>query len=58
MALAGKKYFNALGRSACSRGLPITESRAMRQSWNRWAREAYAKGWLEQSRGNVRKNDV
>lgn len=48
--MKAKAYFEALGRSASSRGLPITETRIMRQEWPRFAREAWAAGWLMQRR--------
>lgn len=46
--LAGKRYFEALGRSAQSRGLPIIYERAKRNQWPMWARCAWARGWLHQ----------
>lgn len=45
---SGKAYFEALGRSAASRGMPITLHRIRRNAWPLWAREAWARGWLSQ----------
>lgn len=50
--MKAKAYFEALGRSASSRGLPITETRIMRQEWPKFAREAWAAGWLMQKRNS------
>jgi hypothetical protein len=48
-------YFNALGRSAFSRGFPILAGRVQRQSWPRFAQSAYAAGWLMQGSTNLKK---
>ena len=41
-------WFEAQGRSAASRGLPLNHGRSMRIRWPQWARRAWARGWLEQ----------
>jgi len=46
--LAGKRYFEALGRSAQARGLPIIYERSKRNTWPMWARCAWSRGWLYQ----------
>lgn len=46
--LAGRKAFEAMGRSARSRGLSMSALRSMRQDWPLWARQAYAAGWIVQ----------
>lgn len=46
--LAGKRWFEALGRRAASKGLPSIHGRSARQKWPMWARQAYARGWLVQ----------
>ena len=50
--LAGKRYFEALGRSAYSRGLSLSYDRPARLRWPMWARTAWAKGWLMQGQRN------
>jgi hypothetical protein len=51
---AGKRAFEAMGRSAYSRGLPLSHQRSMRIMWPNWARKAWAAGWLMQGPINVR----
>lgn len=46
---SAKAYFEAMGRSAASRGLPLNAYRQRRVWWPRWAREAWARGWIQQS---------
>lgn len=46
--LAGKRAFEAMGRSACSRGLGINYQRSMRVNWPLWARQAWAAGYIMQ----------
>ena len=50
--LAGKRWFEALGRRAKSKGEPILTGRIERSKWPMWARSAYTCGWLDQ--GTVR----
>lgn len=47
--LAGKRAFEAMGRSAKSRNLPLNHQRQMRLAWPKWARQAWAAGWIMQS---------
>lgn len=47
--LAGKRYFEAMGRRAASQKMPIHYDRIARQQWPMWARQAWARGWLDQS---------
>jgi len=43
--LAGKRYFEALGRSEASRNVP----RSMKHyEWDKWAQKAYMRGRLVQ----------
>lgn len=51
-ARSGKLYFEALGRAARSLGFSSISERSMRLSWPKWAREAYARGWLLQQHGS------
>lgn len=44
----GKRYFEAQGRSAKSKGLAISWGRVERLSWPEWARQAWARGWINQ----------
>jgi hypothetical protein len=46
--LAGKRFFESMGRSASSRGLSILANRLDRQNWPGWARSAYSRGWVVQ----------
>lgn len=46
--LAGKRWFEALGRSESSRGLPLNHRRHERSTLPIWARSAIARGWLFQ----------
>lgn len=46
--LAGKRLFEAWGRSASSRGLPLIHKRLERRPWPMWARSAWARGWIMQ----------
>jgi hypothetical protein len=41
-------WFEAQGRSAASRGLPLLLGRTERSGWPQWARRAWARGWLQQ----------
>jgi hypothetical protein len=45
---AGRAAFEAMGRSAKSRGWPMTYQRQMRVNWPRWAREAWSRGYIQQ----------
>lgn len=45
--LAGKRWFEALGRRASSRGEAMFLGQE-RQLWPLWARHAYTDGWLFQ----------
>jgi hypothetical protein len=50
--IAGKKWFEALGRSERSRGVPRSARSAAtlkRQTWPDWAVTAYMRGWINQS---------
>lgn len=49
--LAGKRWFEALGRRAFSQGLPINYERSQRNYWPMWARCAWARGWMQQGNG-------
>lgn len=44
-ALAGKRYFEALGRSDKSRGVPRS---AKHYAWPQWAQQAYMRGRMLQ----------
>lgn len=46
--MRAKTYFEAMGRSASSRGLPLNYDRRGRLAWPEWARRAWAAGWLMQ----------
>jgi len=46
--LAGKRAFEAMGRSARDRGLGISQGRASSLEWPQWARRAWAAGWIMQ----------
>lgn len=46
--LAGKRYFDARGRSDEARGVPYFLRRQSRQSWPQWAKQAYCRGRLIQ----------
>lgn len=46
--LVGKRWFEALGRSHESRGVPYFLNRAERQLWPQWAQRAYCLGRLNQ----------
>lgn len=41
-------WFEAQGRSAYSRGLPLNHGRALRVHLPMWARQAWARGWITQ----------
>jgi hypothetical protein len=41
-------WFEAQGRSAYSRGLPLNYGRTLRVRLPMWAREAWARGWMSQ----------
>jgi hypothetical protein len=56
--LAGKKAFEAMGRRACSIGLPLNAYRSHRISWPTWAREAWARGWIVQRPYQVAQHNV
>ena len=47
--MKARVWFEAQGRSAHSRGLPLNYGRSVRLSWPQWARRAWAKGWLSQA---------
>lgn len=46
--LAGKAWFEAMGRRSYTQGFPLDYQRAMRNHWPMWARSAWARGWLYQ----------
>lgn len=46
--MKARVWFEALGRSAYSRGLSLNSGRASRVHWPAWARSAWARGWLAQ----------
>jgi len=46
--MKARTWFEAQGRSAASRGLPLLHGRRDRIRWPDWARRAWARGWLEQ----------
>jgi hypothetical protein len=41
-------WFEAQGRSAYSRGLPLNYGRSIRVHLPMWARQAWARGWITQ----------
>lgn len=47
--LAGKRYFEALGRSHESRGVPYLASEGAMKGWPAWARSAYCLGRVRQA---------
>lgn len=47
--LAGRRLFEARGRSAVSRGLPLNYQRTQRHQLPPWAQAAWICGWLDQS---------
>ncbi|TDV39575.1 hypothetical protein C7405_101694 [Paraburkholderia caballeronis] len=52
--LSGKRAFEAMGRRASATGLPLLLKRMERLGWPRWAREAYARGWIQQQTSRQR----
>lgn len=50
--LAGKRYFEALGRSHEARDIPFLANRRAMQEWPRWAKQAYCLGRLNNSPRN------
>lgn len=52
--LAGWRAFEAMGRSACSRGLGINYQRSMRAKLPMWARTAWVNGYLDQGNINLK----
>lgn len=50
--LTGKRWFEAIGRRAKSKGMPLLAGRIDRIKWPMWARRAWVCGWLDQ--GSVR----
>lgn len=46
--LAGRRAFEAMGRSAASRGEHPNHSYRQRRVWLEWAVCAWARGWLVQ----------
>lgn len=46
--LAGKRWFEALGRSHESRNVPYMLNRGAMNGWPQWARQAYCLGRLNQ----------
>lgn len=46
--LAGKRLFEALGRSHESRGYPYMLTRGAMVGWPKWAKQAYCLGRLNQ----------
>lgn len=55
--LAGRRLFDARGRSAASRGLPINYQRTQRHQLPPWAQAAWICGWLDQSSNYVSATD-
>lgn len=49
--LSGARWFEAQGRSAFSRGLPLNYMRAVNARLPMWARSAWARGWITQGSG-------
>lgn len=47
-------WFEAQGRSAYSRGLPLNYGRALRVYLPMWCRQAWARGWLSQGQQHTR----
>lgn len=47
--LAGRRAFEAMGRSAAARRLPLRFGYGARRGWPEWARIAYIGGWLDQA---------
>lgn len=52
--LAGWRAFEAMGRSACSRELGMNYQRSMRVNWPKWARQAWAAGYIMQGNKNFK----
>lgn len=46
--VAGKRWFEALGRRHESLGITVQESKSIRVLWPFWARQAYFRGRLNQ----------
>lgn len=46
--MKARTWFEAQGRSAASRGIPLLRGRNARTFWPTWARRAWARGWLIQ----------
>lgn len=46
--LAGKRFFEAMGRRAASQEMPFIHDRLAKQAWPVWARSAWARGWIMQ----------
>lgn len=44
--LAGKRYFDALGRSEEARGVRYINTRPEREGWPLWAKKAYCRARL------------
>lgn len=54
--LSGARWFEAQGRSAFSRGLPMNYMRAVNARLPVWARSAWARGWIQQGSGKQMTN--
>lgn len=50
--ISGARWFEAIGRRAKSKGMPLLAGRIDRIKWPMWARRAWVCGWLDQ--GSVR----
>lgn len=55
--LAGRAWFESLGRSAQAQGLAIDHQRVTRREWPRWAQGAWARGWLQNHRRHTHRPD-
>ena len=53
--LAGRTWFEALGRRAQAQGLPIDHQRPARRAWPRWAQTAWACGWMLNKKHHIRR---
>lgn len=54
--LAGKRWFEALGRRAKSEEKPILHWRVQRMEWPMWARRAWVSGYLDQGTRRLKPN--
>lgn len=51
--LAGKRLFEAMGRRDQSLGRPMLYRRGERVWWPKWARSAWARGWINQGQTRI-----